>query len=516
MPFVVAWFLNAAYGLLLLVVSPLLVYRGIAHGKYRGGWREKLTGRLARKHPERRCLWFHAVSVGEVLQLQQILDQTAARFPDAELFITTTTDTGYEVARSKYPQHTVAYFPLDFSWAVRRALRTIQPSVVVLVELELWPNFIVEAHRQRIPLALINGRIGEKSFRGYSRVKPLLRRVLSCFDLLAVQNETYAERLRQLGAPTERVTVTGNIKFDGVETNCDNAMTNELRRSFGLAPHEQVFIAGSTQEPEESFAIETWTTLQHEFPTLRLILVPRHKERFEAVAELVRQRGLPLVRRSADHREGEALIPTRSVSEGVGGIHREIVDEISERGGVSSLILGRQPVCKEPGGLRHPAQKLLTPSLTSSLTLRVGVDAAAPLPSVLLLDTIGELSACWGLADIAFVGGSLTNRGGQNMLEPAGYGAAVLFGPNTWNFRDITDALLSLRAARVVVGPTELTAAVRDLLLNETEAQRMGEAARTFVGQQRGATARTVEQLVRLVPDATSDADNSATSSRAA
>ncbi|MCX7407420.1 MAG: 3-deoxy-D-manno-octulosonic acid transferase [Planctomycetales bacterium] len=492
MPFVVAWLLNAAYALLLLAVSPLLVYRRIAHGKYRGGWREKLTGRLVRMHPERRCLWFHAVSVGEVLQLQQVLDQTAARFPDAELFITTTTDTGYDVARSKYPQHTVAYFPLDFSWAVRRALCAIQPSLVVLVELELWPNFIVEAHRQHIPLALINGRIGEKSFRGYSRVKPLLRRVLACFDLLAVQNETYAERLRQLGAPTERVTVTGNIKFDGVESNRDNSKTEELRRSFGIAPHEQVFIAGSTQEPEESFAIETWTTLQREFPTLRLILVPRHKERFEAVAELVRQRGLPLVRRS----EG----------------HREIVDEISERGGVSPLVLGCQPVCEEPGGLRHPAQKICT----SSLTLQVGVDAASPPPSVLLLDTLGELGACWGLADIAFVGGSLTNRGGQNMLEPAGYGAAVLFGPNTWNFRDITDALLSLRAARVVAGPTELTAAVRDLLLDQTEASRMGEAARTFVGQQRGATARTVEQLAGLVADATSDADNSAASSRAA
>ena len=512
MPFLVAWFLNVAYGLLLLAVSPLLVYRRIAHGKYRGGWREKLTGRLARKHPERRCLWFHAVSVGEVLQLQHILDQTAARFPDAELFITTTTDTGYDVARSKYPQHTVAYFPLDFSWAVRRALRAIQPSLVVLVELELWPNFIGEAHRQRIPLVLINGRIGEKSFRGYSRVKPLLRRVLSCFDLLAAQNETYAERLRQLGAPTDRVTVTGNIKFDGVETNRDNPKTEELRRSFGLAPHEQVFLAGSTQEPEESFAIETWTTLQREFPALRLILVPRHKERFEAVAELVRQRGLSLVRRSSGHREGEALTPTRSVSEGVSGIHRKIVDETSERGGVSPLALGRQPVCKEPGGLRHPAQKMLT----SSLTLRGGVDAASPPPSVLLLDTLGELSACWGLADIAFVGGSLTNRGGQNMLEPAGYGAAVLFGPNTWNFRDITDALLSLQAARVVAGPTELTAAVRDLLLDQSEARRMGEVARTFVGQQRGATARTVEQLARLVPDATRDADNSATSSRAA
>ena len=498
MPFVVAWLLNVAYGLLLLAVSPLLVYRRLAHGKYRGGWHEKLTGRLARKHPERRCLWFHAVSVGEVLQLQHILDQTAARFPDAELFVTTTTDTGYDVAKSQYPQHTVAYFPLDFSWAVRRALHAIQPSLVVLVELELWPNFIGEAHRQRIPLALINGRIGEKSFRGYSRVKPLLRRVLSCFDLLAAQNETYAERLRQLGAPTDRVTVTGNIKFDRVESNRDNSKTEELRRAFGLAPHEQVFIAGSTQEPEESFAVETWTTLQREFPTLRLILVPRHKERFEAVAELVRQRGLSLMRRSSGHREGDALTLTRSVSEGVGGIHREIVDETSERGGVSPLALGRQPVCKEPGGLRHPAQKLLTPS--SLLTLRVGIDAAPP-PSVLLLDTLGELSACWGLADIAFVGGSLTNRGGQNMLEPAAYGAAVLFGPNTWNFRDITDALLSLQAARVVAGPAELTAAVRDLLLDQTEARRMGEVARTFVGQQRGATARTVVQLAQHVPN---------------
>ena len=438
MPFLVAGLLNVAYALLLLTVSPLLVYRRLAHGKYRGGWREKLTGKLTRKHPERRCIWFHAVSVGEVLQLQQVLDQTSARFPDAELLVTTTTDTGFEVAQTKYPQHTVAYFPLDFSWAVSRALSAIQPSLVVLVELELWPNFIVEAHRRHIPLALINGRIGQRSFRGYSRVKPLLRRVLSCFDLLAAQNEIYAERLRQLGAPAERVTVTGNIKFDRVEANRDNSRTTELRRAFGLAPDELVFIAGSTQEPEEKFAIETWTALRHEFPTLRLILVPRHKERFEAVAELVRQRGWPLVRRS------EVAV----------------------------------------------AEQSLTPSATN----------------VLLLDTLGELGACWGLADIAFVGGSLTSRGGQNMLEPAGYGAAVLFGPNTWNFQDITDALLSRHAACVVNDPTELTTVVRELLLDPIHAQHMGDLAREFVGQQRGATARTVEQLARCMLDTANDA----------
>ena len=445
MPFIVTWLLNAVYALLLFTVSPLVVYRRIAQGKYRGGWREKLFGRLARQHPERPCLWFHAVSVGEVLQLQQVLDETAARFPEAELLITTTTDTGFDVAKAKYPQHTVSYFPLDFSWAVHRALTAIRPSLVVLVELELWPNFIFAVRQRGIPLALINGRIGAKSFRGYSRGKPLLRRVLSCFDVLAVQNETFAERLRALGAPAERVTVTGNIKFDRVESNRDNPRTDELRRAFGLAPHEQVFIAGSTQEPEETYALDTWSALRREFPNLRLVLVPRHKERFEAVANLVLQRGLPLIRRS----------------------HVGQVSNLPEQFGTMDGQVGN-------------------------------------LPHVLLLDTLGELAACWGLANIAFVGGSLTNRGGQNMLEPGGFGAAVLFGPNTWNFRDVTEALLSLQAARVVTGPAELTEAVHTLLLNPQEARRMGQAAREFVTSQRGATRRTVELLSSLVANSTS------------
>lgn len=444
MPFVVTWLLNTVYSLLLVAVAPLVLYRRIAHGKYRGGWQEKLFGRLTRKHPERPCLWFHAVSVGEVLQLQQVLEETAIRFPEAELFITTTTDTGFDVAKSKYPQHTVSYFPLDFSWAVNRALAAIRPSLVVLVELELWPNFIFAVCQRRIPLALINGRISEKSFSGYSRAKPLLRQVLSCFDILAAQNDIYAQRLRTLGAPADRVIVTGNIKFDRVESNRDNLQTHELRRVFHIAPHEQVLIAGSTQEPEETYALETWSALRNEFPSLRLVLVPRHKERFEAVANLILQRGLPLLRRSAV--EQAASLP--------------------EQNGSAD---GR----------------------TNSS------------PHVLLLDTLGELSACWGLADIAFVGGSLTNRGGQNMLEPGGYGAAVLFGPNTWNFRDVTEALLSLKAARVVTGPAELTETVRELLLNPTEAHRMGQAAREFVASQRGATRYTVELLLSLVANST-------------
>lgn len=431
MPFF-GWMLNGVYSLLLLAVAPVLLYRRIRHGKYRGGWREKLTGRLTRRHPDRQCIWFHAVSVGEVLQLQKVLDETASRFPDAELFVTTTTDTGYGVACDKYPQHTVAYFPLDFTWVVTRALKAIRPDLVVLVELELWPNFILTCRRHGIPVALINGRIGEKSFRGYSRLKPLIGRVLKAFDVLAVQNETYRDRLQALGAPAERIVVTGNIKFDRVESNRDNIRTQELRQSFGIEPQQAVFIAGSTQSPEEMYALDAWRLLRKEFPDLRLILVPRHKERFEDVAELVHQRGVPLLRRS----ELKAGIVTPPVSD---------------------------------------------------------------VSPVLLLDTLGELAACWGLANIAFVGGSLTNRGGQNMLEPAGYGAAVLFGPNTWNFKDITEALLSRDAARVVGGPDELLQSLRELLQQPELSQRMGITARAFVAEQQGATARTVDQISALL-----------------
>ena len=436
MSFISGWLLNGVYLLIVLAVAPVLVIRRITQGKYRRGWNEKLTGRLVRKHPDRMCLWFHAVSVGEVLQLQKLLDETEVRFPDAELFLTVTTETGYDLARTKYPRCTVSFFPLDFSWAIQNALTAVRPDLIVLVELELWPNLILTARRRQIPLVLINGRMGEKSYRGYRRLKPLMRHLLSCFDVLAVQNETYADRLKSLGAPADRVVITGNIKFDRVESDRENPKTLELRRGFHIKATDRVFIAGSTQEPEEAFAIDAWLKLRADFPQLRLIIVPRHKERFGEVATLIHQKGCEVLRRS---------------------------DVIAD------------PSMANPD--RNESGK----------------------PVVALLDTLGELAACWGLADIAFVGGSLTNRGGQNMIEPAGYGAAVLFGPNTWNFKDVTEALLSRNASRVIASQDELYGVVRQLLQQPEEARRLGEAARQFVLTQRGATVRTVDLISQSV-----------------
>jgi 3-deoxy-D-manno-octulosonic-acid transferase len=436
-----AWLLNFAYLALLAAVSPIILFRMVVRGKYRTGWVQKLLGRVSRREVQRSCLWYHAVSVGEVLQLAPLLDALSQRDPGLDFVISTTTPTGFDVAQKRYPGREIIYFPLDFSWAVNAALDRIRPAAIVLVELELWPNFILAAARRRIPMAVVNGRISERSFRGYRRLRPLIRAIVRKIDVLAVQSETYARRFLALGADPANVHVTGSIKFDRIETDRGNPRTAELRRMFGFKDTEQVFIAGSTQDPEERFALESYVRLRTKHPELRLIVVPRHKERFDEVAKLIEADfKLPLLRRSKPASDANSLAPSpRAASRG-------------------------------------------------------------SAPPVILLDTLGELSSCWGLAHIAFVGGSLTRRGGQNMIEPAGYGAAVLFGPNTWNFRDVVELLLTNDAALVVRSAAELTARVDELLTDSHKSTELGQRARELVTGQRGATARSVGLIETILP----------------
>ena len=424
-----SWLFDLAYVVLLLVVSPILLWRMVVAGKYRTGWSEKLLGRVPIRGGHAPCMWFHAVSVGEVLQLEPVLSELRRRLPTVEFVISTTTPTGRSVAVKKFPADRVCYFPLDFSWAVRDAIRRLRPSVIVLVELELWPNFVLQAHRQGIPLALINGRVSQRSSRGYSRIRPLMARLLNSFEILAAQNATLCPAARRSRALRERLHVTGSIKFDRVTTDRRNPRTEELRQFFGIALGDQVFVAGSTQAPEESAAIDAYLVARKAHSNLRLIIVPRHKERFDEVGRLIELRGLPLVRRS-----------------------------------------------------QAPAAR----------------DESPTQPPVLLLDTLGELAACWGLADVAFVGGSLGNRGGQNMIEPAGYGAAILFGPNTQNFRDVVELLLADDAARVVRDAADLAQALAECLADRNGAQAAGSRAQKLVLAQQGATARTVDLLAGL------------------
>ena len=481
----IGWGLNLVYCGLLLLFSPVILFRAVWQGKYRQGWSEKFFGQVEVRTSTGPAIWLHAVSVGEVLVLRTILPRLREAIPNSEFWISTTTHTGYAVAIEKYPDCRVIYFPLDFTWAVRSALKRVRPSLIVLVELELWPNFIREAAAQSIPLVLINGRMSEKSYRGYRRIRPLMAGLWGGFARIAVQTEEYRRRLVELGAPRHRLTVTGSTKYDGLETDRGNARTSEIRIGFGIREDETVFIAGSTQAPEESFAIETYLALRERYHALRLVLVPRHQERFDEVAALVQSRGLPLLRRSvikAAHREGEAPAEPHASS-------------------------GPLTPALSPSAVSPPKAKSMVGERGQNSEPRLRTDASSPASAqpelrppapgpILLLDTLGELGAAWGLADIAFVGGSLTPRGGQNMIEPAAYAAAVLFGPNTANFRQVVELLLSEQAARVVDSPEELTRVVSEFLENPSLARQLGETAQRLVLQQQGATARTVDLIV--------------------
>ncbi|MCA9030956.1 MAG: 3-deoxy-D-manno-octulosonic acid transferase [Planctomycetaceae bacterium] len=420
------WILNAAYVVFLLICSPVLLWRWYALGKYHSGWNQKLWGECpvpsGATGPR---VWFHAVSVGEVLQLQQVLAQLTQVRPDVQCIVSTTTQTGYEVARDKLKIAHVVYFPLDFTWAVRNSIRRLKPDLIVLVELEIWPNFLRSAFQKQIPVCLINGRLSDRSFAGYHRLKWLLGPLLREFAFVAAQTEEYATRFAALGVEPTRVHNTGSIKFDGVQTDRSKPKTRELAQFFGIREGEQIWIAGSTQAPEEAMVLDIYLKLKQTHPRLRLILVPRHPERGDEVARLITDRNLPLIRRTKP----------------------------------------------EP--------------LPESTAQHVG-----------LLDTVGELGACWGLADIGFVGGSFGDRGGQNMLEPAAYGAAVSVGPNTKNFRAVVDLLVQGQALHVSRTPEELLQFIDTMLQNPKQGTGMGERAQKLIAAQQGATARTVQLIV--------------------
>ncbi|MEX2317363.1 MAG: glycosyltransferase N-terminal domain-containing protein [Pirellulales bacterium] len=424
-----SWLLNVFYLAALAAFSPLVLWAMLRTGKYREGYAQKLLGLVPWREGDATCIWLHAVSVGEVNLLATLLGELRGAHPDWEFVVSTTSRAGYELARKKYADLAVFYCPLDFSWAVRRAMRRVRPSLLVLAELELWPNLILAAKEQGVRVAIVNGRMSDKSFPRYRRIRPLVAHFLRQLDLIAVPSVESAARFQRLGAPADRVRITGSLKFDGAETDRGNPRTAALRRLAAFAEDDVIFLAGSTQEPEEELAIDIYRRLSPAHPRLRLVLVPRHPERFDGVARLLAGSGLPWVRRST----------------------------IDDR---------REPMASRP---------------------------------VVLVDTVGELAAWWGTATIAFVGGSFGSRGGQNMIEPAAYGAAVAFGPNTWNFRDIVASLRDADAAVIVRDGQQLEAYVRRCLEEPLYAATLGVRAQSLVKGQLGATRRTVARLESLL-----------------
>ncbi len=290
--------LNLLYLFAILLLSPWLVWRSFRTGRYREGWGARWLGRLEPNASKQPAIWFHAVSVGEVQLLRNIVRPLYQRYPDFHLVVTTTTRTGYALAKELFPEFSVQYAPMDFTWAVRNAMRRLQPQMIVLIELELWPNWIHIASQLGADVVLVNARLSEKSYRGYQKLRWLMKSSLRQIRWFGTQDQTYAERLVALGADPLRVVVTGSMKFDGTESDRSHPEIMKRRVQARLSDDSIVLVCGSTQEPEEEMAIHAFKILRPRYPTLRLILVPRHPERFESVAEQIAANNLRGIRRS--------------------------------------------------------------------------------------------------------------------------------------------------------------------------------------------------------------------------
>ena len=421
------WLLNGVYALLLLAFTPWMLWQAWRTGKYREGWSEKLWGRVPRRTSQRPCVWFHAVSVGELQLLRPLIREYQKRWPDWDIVISSTTITGRKLARESYPDLTTFYSPFDFSWAVKKTLQRIQPNLIVLAELELWPNLLSLARENEIEVAIVNGRLSERSFRGYQRMRWLAQSMLAKLNCIAAQNETYAGRFLDLGALPDAVSVTGSIKFDGANPDRMHPEVQQRRKWAGLTDQHTVWFVGSTQDPEEAMAVEIFIRQRKAFPHLKLIVVPRHAERFDTVAAHLDATGLRVLRRS------------------------QATAEVNENW------------------------------------------------DVLLIDSIGELRWWWGVANLATVGGSFGNRGGQNMIEPCAYGACVSFGPNTRNFRDIVEQLLQHQAATQLADKVEWEKWLLEQLLHPEKAEEQGQIAANWVAGHLGATDRTLDLIEPIV-----------------
>jgi len=290
---------NFLLGLGFVILLPKFLLDAWRHGKYVAGLRERLGSLQQVKSAAGPVLWLHCVSVGETQAARPLLQAIHRQFPHFRIVVSTVTVTGQQVAREVFKDEAekIFYFPLDWRWTVRRALRAIDPAVVLIMETELWPNFLRECRRRSVPVAIVNGRLSEQSCRRYQLVPSFVSQVVSCLALAIMQTEVDGQRMRTLGLEPKRVLVSGNLKFDAGTASEQSALSKEFVSRFGLG-NGAVLLAASTHEPEERIILAAFRNLSNQAGS-KLIVAPRHPERFAEVASLVNASGFRWARRTA-------------------------------------------------------------------------------------------------------------------------------------------------------------------------------------------------------------------------
>ncbi len=372
-----------------------------------------------------KTIWIHAVSVGEVIIAVPLIKKIKERRPSSEIIISTVTDTGQKVAKERLGDTPcIIYVPFDLPFAIKNALRRIKPSVFIIMETELWPNTIRILNMLGVPVLLMNGRISEKSFKGYIKLRFFIKDVLKRMNLFCMQNELYADRIKALGADPNKVIAIGNFKFDTRPSSYIPEWTKILQGT--------TIIAGSTHRTEEDLIIDAYMKLKLDFPSLNLIIAPRHPERFKEVEELIKRNNLKYIKRS----------------------------EIANSN---------------------------TPTLQHSITPGI----------VILLDVVGELASVYGACDIAIMGGTFIEHGGQNPLEPAYWGKAIACGPHMENFPFIDEFYKNEGAVKT--DADNLRQSLKELLSDQKKMIAMGKTAKELYDKNSGAVERAMKEIERYL-----------------
>jgi len=426
---------NLLLALLTPVIFPYLLFRLYSGKEDAAHWSERWGGLPDNVAADTRTprFWVHAVSVGEVMAAVPVLRELRRRHPDAYILLSTTTVGGREVALKQVPPaDDVVYYPLDYAPVVKQALRSAQPDVVLLMEWEIWPNFLSAAKRQGATVAVLNGRVSDKGLRRGQRARFFTAPGLAAVDLFAMQSEEDARRAALVGADPARVIAAGNTKFDESLTMLTASERDALCADLGIPAGVPVLICGSTRDeadagapPEEAVIARAVSRLRERFPNLFLIVAPRHLERADAVAAILEESGMRVRRRSAR----EPLPPS---------------------GGVNTL----------------------------------------------LLDTFGELGRAYAVADVAFIGGSLVRRGGQSVFQPLAQGVPALFGPHMNNQRDIAALSAAEGVGFLVADEDAfVTEAARLLAMAPEEKEALARRARALIDRNQGVTARSLDAV---------------------
>ncbi|MBI5287061.1 MAG: 3-deoxy-D-manno-octulosonic acid transferase [Deltaproteobacteria bacterium] len=426
----------------LIILLPYFLFKMAMMGKYRQGLLERfgVIGDEKVDGLEKvRSIWFHAVSVGETKAVIPLVKKLRERHPEVRIVFSTVTATGNAIAKQEFPWVDALIFsPLDLSWVVKRVVGRLKPRLFVTVEKEIWPNLFRVLHNKGVPIVMVNGTISSRSFKRYRLFAPFFKDVFSMVTLFCAQTSRDGDMALTLGMDKERVVVTGNVKFDGGFLALSPYERIELMKALELSDGERVIVSGSTHRGEEEVVLVVFKRLKEEFRNLRLILAPRHPERFGEVEGLIRGKGFSLLKRSETLKSQLSKSPFYPPFEkgGEGGIY-----------------------------------------------------------DVILLDTLGELHQVYGLADAVFVGGSLVDVGGHNILEPAFQKRPILFGPYMQNYIEIVRRLLEVKGGMMVKDGEGLWKGFRLFLLEPTMARRYGEAAYKLIEANKGTTERSLEVI---------------------